>query len=224
MTSKITTPVGENNVSLKNLLGNHWEDHGSYFYLPYDKQKDGMEHLGGKFVTGGKHAAFLGLINEAEQKKVIDYMLYGKKIELIDAKAAAKGLESEPMLREWYDKTVAPLSESVGPAVSKDFPQMLSVIDAKSKDGKGGVEFKTRKYLSGNLTAGKIPLKDYIQIQDHIHAYKLQWCDYVVYAWIKKQIFYRRIYPDVDYNKKIKQPTLDIIREKLSGHVLNSSI
>jgi len=213
--SKVTSP------------GELWQDRGGYFYLPHKFQKQGMAKLGGKFITGGKHAATLGLLGPEEKKKVIDYMLTGKRIEVFDQRMADLGLKAEPMLREWYDKTITPLEREeekiaeLGPAIPKDAPYLLDVADARTKDGKGVVEFKTRKYISSSLAAGKIPLKDYIQLQDHIHAYQVEYCDYVVYAWKTNTIFYRRVFRDLEYYKSTLKPgSEEVIRNELKEHSL----
>jgi hypothetical protein len=198
-----------------------WEERDTYYYLPYENQKKGMEQLGGKYITGGKHAALLGFLGSDEQQKVLDYMLHGKKIKVHDEKAAQIGLDSEPILFDWYNKTIESI-DHCGPAVSKKYPWLLCIADARTKSGKGVVEFKTRKYINENIRKGRMPLKDYIQVQGEIKSYDVEWCDYIVYSWKTGEIIYMRIFPDDKYwDGMIVPSSIDLISSKFKNHRLN---
>lgn len=190
-----------------------WEDKGEYYYLPYDRLKEGLKLVSRRFLTGSRHAGALGLVQSPTPEEVRDYLLYGKKTPISDPIAVDMGNKLEPLLFEWYNSNIQPLSHA-GAAVSKDTLWLLDIADGKimnsslgvSNSVRGVVEFKVTKYLPRYLADGKIQIRHHVQTQDHIHSYHAEWCDLLCYSYMRGDLFYRRLYKDQTFWDTVIMP------------------
>ena len=187
------------------LPGEGWVDMGLYFYLPPELLKHVLSgQAKRKFLTGSRHAGAIGLVDKPTPQEVCDYLLHGKKIEITDIVAVEMGNKFEALLFKWYDTNICHV-EQAGAAVSKESLWLLTISDGVVRDQGipglatpkgllvfdrvvGVIEIKVTKYLARYLADGKMQVRHYIQIQDHIRSYHADWCDFLCYGYMQDKL------------------------------------
>lgn len=114
-----------------------------------------------------------------------------------------RGWEDEPLARDLYGNTYAPVTEC-GLIVREEWGVRLGYSPDGLVDDDGCIEVKSRrakKHLA-TIIAGAVPAENMAQIQGGLLASNRKWCDYVSYCG-GMPMWRIRVYPDPDWQAAI---------------------
>src|SRR6056297_92094 len=211
-------------------MDNNWEEYDTYWISNHEQASKEWFDTRKYRITGSNYGAAINHSNFSTPQETMKIVagFYAKTFSDESLSNMRHGRETEPIARDWYEKSKNCKVIERGIAIPKWNKYMGSSVDGEVIGQNGIIEIKCPKRMyrplleksQSGITYDKYYHKHiwdshYDQMIGNMAVMNKEWCDYIVYSTFDSKVYLERIYFNEKYWNEVLYPGLKFFIEQL---------